>query len=530
MYTYIYVYIYIHIHIYVMYICIYIYTYVHDCVADSCCQGTPMSGTLYDESRGLPKVLFGDQSFGVAADAWSLGLVLCELAGSFFHKQGFAKMFSQVDYMMAIFKQLGTPAATSWPLWPRAPPQFRRQPWADSVVSCLGIAGVALADAWLEWLPDCRLSVSGSGVHAYFHPEHFGLGGEPWQSLAHKSPEGFGPEFQGSRHSWNVRVGTCSPEVLLWLRADPVLQVGTAEHDALGLDFNAAGSNVKSEQSRKFILSGAVGSCSSGAMCGLSLDRSLPFRRLLAWHQAFLHVNCRSVADLGAAARVAIGRIGLEERGTNGQHVMDTPVQDWFLTCGELNISNAGSEASSQESSGPWEEPLHQDGGASILHMGLTVYGRRDVRFIQGPGLADVAVRNVPGTVYFGQVTGAEHQVHHRVASSPSELLHLPGFGQVSVTVMLRTALFPYNRARMRNTTPSPVVVFHALARSFRESCARGAWRFPSLAECETELLTVPVLELGKAKGSEKRNRLDVRGRSRAASRGRSPAASRIRR
>jgi hypothetical protein len=293
------------------------------------------------------------------------------------------------------------------------------------------------------------------------------------------------------------------------------------------MDFKAAGSNVKSEQGRKFILSGAVGSCSSGAMCGLSLDRPLPFRRLLAWHQAFLHVNSKAVAELGAAARAAIGRIPVADRGTNGQHVLDTPVHDWFLTCGELNISNAGSVASSQEASGPWEEPLHQDGGASILHMGLTVYGRRDVRFVQGPGLADVAVRNVPGTVYLGQVTGAEHQVHHRVASCPSELLHLPSFGQTSVTVMLRTALFPFNRARMRNTTPSPVVVFQALARSFRESCARGVWRFPSLAECETALVTVSSTELSKSKGPEgaKRNRA----RSPAASRGRSPAASRAR-
>ena len=176
---------------------------------------------------------------------------------------------------------------------------------------------------------------------------------------------------------------------------------------------------------------------------------------------------------------------------------------------------------------GAWEEPLHQDGGASILHMGLTVYGRRDVRFVQGPGLADVAVRNVPGTVYFGQVTGAEHQVHHRAASSQAELLQLPGLGQCSVTVMLRTALFPYNRARMRNTTPSPVVVFHALAKSFRESCARGNWRLPSLVECKAALLNVPSLADVEPKVSDGVKR--PRGRSPAASRGRSPAVSRAR-
>jgi hypothetical protein len=451
----------------------------------------------YGESSGITKVLFGDQSFGVAADAWSLGMILCELSGCFFHQHGVSKHLSQIDYMMSIFRQLGTPAATSWPLWPKNLPQFKRQPWPDSVASCLGIDGLALLEAWLTWMPDSRLLVAASAGHAYFHPERFDLGGEPWDALSPVSQEGFGPEFRGNRHNWNVRVGTCSPEVLSWLRADPVLQVGTVEHAALGLDFSADRSNAKSEERRKFILSGAVGSCSSGYMCGLSLGKPLPFRRLLAWHHAFVHVNATLVAELGAAARLAIGRISYEDRATNGQHVIDTPVRDWFLTCGELNISNANptassSTASSPAASDPWEEPFHQDGGASILHMGLTVYGRRDVRFVQGPGLPDIAVRNVPGSVYFGQVTGAQHQVHHRAASSQAELLQLAGFGQCSVTVMLRTALFPYNHARLRNVTPSPVVVFQALARSFRESCARGNWRFPSLAECEAALLEVP--------------------------------------
>jgi hypothetical protein len=457
-------------------------------------------------------------------------MILCELAGSVFHQQGVSKPLSQIDYMMSIFKQLGTPAATSWPLLPQTLPQFRRLPWPDSVASCLGVAGLALLDAWLTWTPDSRLLVAASAGHAYFHPERFGLGGEPWEALSPVSQEGFGPEFQGNRHSWNVRVGTCSPEVILWLRTDPVLQVGTVEHAALGLDFSADRSNAKSEEKRKFILSGSLGTCSSGFMCGLSLGKPLPFRRLLAWHQAFLHVNAMLVAELGAAARVAVGKISCQDRDTNGQHVMDTPVRDWFLTCGELNITNAcpvasSPTASSPAASEPWEEPLHQDGGASILHMGLTVYGRRDVRFVQGPGLPDVAVRNVPGTVYFGQVTGAKHQVRHRAALSPAELLQLDGFGPCSVTVMLRTALFPYNHARLRNTTPSPVVVFRALARSVRDSCARGNWRFPSLAECEAALLEVPSPAAVDAKVSSGVKR--TRGRSPAASKGRSPGASR---
>ena len=49
-----------------------------------------------------------------------------------------------------------------------------------------------------------------------------------------------------------------------------------------------------------------------------------------------------------------------------------------------------------------------------MVHIGITLYDRRDLRFIQGKDMADVSVDNGPGTVYFGQVTGAEHQVHHK--------------------------------------------------------------------------------------------------------------------
>jgi hypothetical protein len=63
--------------------------------------------------------------------------------------------------------------------------------------------------------------------------------------------------------------------------------------------------------------------------------------------------------------------------------------------------------------------------------------------------------------------------------------LDVPGLGRLGVTVMMRTALFPFNRARLRNTTPSPPALFEALARSFREAWASMEFRLPSLRECE---------------------------------------------
>jgi hypothetical protein len=467
-----------------------------------------------------PEILFGDQCFGAQADVWSLGLVFCEMAGCSFHWQLKCNRYTTVDYMVATFQQLGTPDLTGLPHWPAEPPQFKRKGWPARVGGCIGNYGIALLDGLLEWMPSRRIRLVEASRHRYFQPELFALGGEPWiRGLA--PTESFGPVFEGARHPWNVRVGQCAPEVLAWLQADPALIAGSAQHDAMDVDFCASRKNAKSEEARKFIVAGAIGSCSSTSMCSLDLDKPLPCMRVIAWHAAFCEANDHSLVDMGAAARQAIGRLPLADRGTNGEHFMDTVFSDWFLTCGELCIMNAGvaSGPGAASSAGPaataapgpgaassapaaWEEAFHQDGGASILHMGLTLFGRRDVRFVQGDNLPDVAVRNTPGTVYFGGVTGAWHQVHHQ-ASEPAELLHLPTLGACSATVMLRTALFPHNRARMRNTTPSPVCVFNALSKSFLTSCGRGDWRLPSLSECEQALEALPPAPLARAAKKE---------------------------
>jgi hypothetical protein len=75
-------------------------------------------------------------------------------------------------------------------------------------------------------------------------------------------------------------------------------------------------------------------------------------------------------------------------------------------------------------------------------------------------------------------------QVQHEEAPS-EEMLTLPGSvaKQASVTIMMRTALFPLDRARLRNTTPSPIPVFQALSTAFREVLANHRFVLPTMDE-----------------------------------------------
>ena len=419
-----------------------------------------------------PEVLFGERHFGQAVDVWSLGLVLAELGGWRFQAELQGKIACQVGYTMAIFQQLGTPGdleLTELPAWPAKAPQFCRRPWPHKMVARLGGPGCDVLDAMLAWVPSQRPTAAKVADHGFISPTRFNLHG--------------GSCLQGNRHPWNVCVGTVAVEVLQWLRADSALRPGSPEFQALAIDFQAKRKDCKSESGRKFILAGALGDdCCSRTMCGLSLARPLPVPRVQAWRAALLHVNAGAFAALEASAKKAVQRLPAEHRGRNGEQFLECGFRQWLCSCGELSFVEPGSAEA-----GFWAEAAHQDGGASVMHLGLTLFGRRALTCRQGLGLPDVRIPNVPGTAYMGQLTGPWHQVTHE-AAAPRDLLEVPGLGPCAVTVMMRTALFGFDRARQRNTTPSPVPLFEALARSFREAFVASALRLPTLAECEAHL------------------------------------------
>ena len=83
----------------------------------------------------------------------------------------------------------------------------------------------------------------------------------------------------------------------------------------------------------------------------------------------------------------------------------------------------------------------------------------------------------------------------HELPHDKSEQLVVPGLGPCSVTVMMRSGLFPHCRSRNRNTTPSPVEFFRELAEGFRASLVRSEWRLPSLERCLQETGGSPGLK-----------------------------------
>ena len=361
-----------------------------------------------------PEVLFGNVAFGAAIDVWALGLVIFEAGGATFHRRPLGRTQTQIDYMHMLFGQLGTPtckALTCLPHFPKQPIKKVAVPWSQDVVQALSPEGVAFAADLLRWDPGQRPH---TGVELSEHP--FLSPGRLWLGGSILSDEGDfqkvgDPAYSGKRHLWNALEGQLSRQMLEYLQGDPVFDTASQEHKALAVKFHLKDGQVKdakSEVGRKFVKSGFLGphGPSSSACCNLSLEKPLPIQRFQEWFEAFLRVNRGALEALRLAGKRRLYRLSEETRGRNGEHFMSLTAEQWFANCGELCVTVPKMPDGSY-----WAEPEHSDGGASVLHLGLTLFGRRYVRCSQDGDGPDIYLQCRPGSLYMGGLTGPVHQV-----------------------------------------------------------------------------------------------------------------------
>ena len=128
------------------------------------------------------------------------------------------------------------------------------------------------------------------------------------------------------------------------------------------------------------------------------------------------------------------------------------------------------------------EDHKHCDGGASLLHIGISLYGERFLRFWEKDVEAPWELQHIAGQVYISSPACFTHQALHR-DGSPSDLMAFTGLSSnlVKYAVQIRCELF----LQARGTTPpaSPPVAFQAAAEVVAHWLVEAKIRLPSLAE-----------------------------------------------
>ena len=127
---------------------------------------------------------------------------------------------------------------------------------------------------------------------------------------------------------------------------------------------------------------------------------------------------------------------------------------------------------------GEREDGWHTDGGASLLHAGLTIFGTRDLQ-VKVKGRC-INLRQHPGRFYIGNLCALEHNVVHG-ATAPGSWGDEPE-NQVQIMVMLRSDLFRESRARRINACPGPQELFRVVNMATARHLAKVPFPLPDIA------------------------------------------------
>ena len=103
----------------------------------------------------------------------------------------------------------------------------------------------------------------------------------------------------------------------------------------------------------------------------------------------------------------------------------------------------------------------HTDGGASLLHAAVTVFGSRTL-LVKLEDAGCISLPQRPGSFYVGNLCALNHNVVHS-AHAAGSYGEGPPSEQVQIAVMLRSDVFRAARARRLNATPGPGELFRTV-------------------------------------------------------------------
>ena len=275
--------------------------------------------------------------------------------------------------------------------------------------------------------------------------------------------------------------GHVEDHILQWLQADPYWEkLGQRAQDKSCEDGQKLSMGA-SELEFKHEEGGYVGRSPPGCKFCNNMDMSTPFpaTRVSAWTRCFLRHNRNWLVQLTEDVRNALRQQSNEDLRSNGAHFFSTCFSDTALTYGVLQVMKPSERY----------DPPHFDGGASLLHGGLTIFGSRHLECKVAASAAGVEEWQVlpqrPGSFYVGNLCAPYHRVRHFEQPGPL----CAAAGDVHVTVMLRTDVFRAERSRATKFKPKPEEVFDIVNGIVASALSEQPLVFPDFASCLGEHL-----------------------------------------
>ena len=414
-----------------------------------------------------PEVCLGDWEYGAGVDMWSYGCVLGELV----NQEPLLRGETEYDMLLAIFRRFGTPGPDSelarLPLFRQTFPVFT-QPLSPGDVwpgrlhdhgdtDLLDLLGQLLLVG-----PSRRWSAEAALASPYCRRP-------PLEVQFGAAPAG--------RGVLSVVQGQLDPRTLHWLQADPCW------HGAAGLVGARKKDESMTEKERgvKHEEGGFTRASRPSTVWCNRLDCSKPSRagRVAAFTRAFINANRAWFDDLTAAIRAKLACFPKAALGKNGEHFMNSSLATDALAYATIQVMRPSER----------EDRPHFDGAASLLHAGLTVWGRRGVEIRLQPEAEWQRLEQKPGSFYVGNLCAAWHKVVHlpRKDAGPlwREKHKRRGTDKrVHIAVMLRSNVFAGCRSRTTKGRAGPVEVYNVANTAVAQHLAKEGLQLPTFSEC----------------------------------------------
>ena len=276
------------------------------------------------------------------------------------------------------------------------------------------------------------------------------------------------------------RLATIDSELLNFLQNDPTLP-RSAEEMKRAFKFEGATKKAKqlSDGNKVQLMCNTGGARRHKKSNGLDATAPAP-AALTAFARAFKEVNRDALLQLHLRLIERLSTLGNSELGENGKKLRDMTADDFVENVFHFVMLQPMAPQSYRE------DHKHCDGGASIIHVGLSLYGERHLRFWEKDVDEPYEVRLPPGSVYISSPACFSHQVVHRdVQADPEQLMAFDGLSSAhcKLAVQFRCSLWNDNRAT--NPPASPIAAFQAAAEVIATWLAGAALRLPSKASCE---------------------------------------------
>ena len=298
----------------------------------------------------------------------------------------------------------------------------------------------------------------------------------------HRCPRG-GTVFEGRHARFALLRGCLDPATLQWLRRDPDFPSGPEELKTRYRWQDASEKAKAYTNEYKVQVMGHTRDCARPRGRSLEcngLEASVPApQRTRQWVQAFKRVNAVALDTLQSYLVEELGKLSEAEMGKNGQQLRDVHPAEWLFHFWMPQPMQTGAGRLDKK---------HVDGGASIVHLSLSLFGTRKLLFWE-EGVAQPHVMILrEGDVYISSPAAFEHQVLHQDdPASGEELLQFGGMGLVKLAIQLRCDTFALNRGR--SPPASPKHALKAASEAVQRWLLKVPLALPTLEEAQAELV-----------------------------------------